>query len=118
MLVILSPSQTHSSLFHSPTGLSTSSLPRKPATSSHAGSRPHQLIRPPAKRFGSPFGSKYHCLPFCTSFCTAVAVSAGWVFPLTRMKSPVPPSIIWHSIDSIHGPTGSPALSYELPPSG
>src|SRR5262249_46446598 len=46
VLVILSPSQTHSRVFHSPTGFSTSWAPRKPLTSFHSGSRPYQLMRP------------------------------------------------------------------------
>src|SRR2546423_486164 len=52
MLVIRSPSQTHSRVFHWPTGFSTSCAPRKPTTSFQAGSRPYQLMRPPLNRVG------------------------------------------------------------------
>src|ERR1043166_5404384 len=55
--VIESPSQMHSSVFHSPAIFSTSFLPRKPLTSFQSGSRPHQLMRPPLNSFASPFSS-------------------------------------------------------------
>src|SRR5713226_3745727 len=57
MLVILSPSQMHSRVFHSPAFFSTSCLPRKPLTSFQSGSRPYQLMRPPENSLASPLGS-------------------------------------------------------------
>src|SRR5260221_11683039 len=81
ILVILSPSQMHSSVFHSPTGFSRSRLPRKPLTSFHSGSRANQLIRPGGNFRDSALGLKYHSLP---RFSVA-AVLVGWFLPLPRM---------------------------------
>src|SRR5262245_21593462 len=68
-------------------------------------------MRPPLNATGLPLGLKYgslRALGPLSSYST-VTVSFGVFLHLTRMKSPVPPSIIWHSTDSSQTPPAAPS---------
>src|SRR5581483_1995470 len=129
-MVMVLPAQMHSILVHSPSGLSTSSLPRVSRISLKKGSCLFHHSCPLGKDRFCPAGDQRGRLsgPRATSLVTVALMGSPLAsLPRMTMMSPTQPCAPWHSIDVIHlpptppsGPTAcssTPELRTYLPPS-
>src|SRR5262249_6576651 len=124
------PAHRHSTRVHSPTGLSTSFLPRVSSSSLKSGSWRNHHSCLLVKTRGSP--PSFHRGFLSGPSTTSLLIWTGmvWFFsslPRMTIRSPTQPWADWHSIDDFHvppappsGPTAcnrTPELRTNFPPS-
>src|SRR4051794_31629414 len=106
------PSHTHSTRVHSPSGLSTSFLPRVSSSSLKSGScSDHQSCLLVKTCFSPPFFQR-GCLsgPSTTSLVSWTGIGSFFSFlPRITIRSPTQPWASWHSMQDIQVPPAPPS---------